>query len=74
MTKQKSPTLKPFGQGKKAKLCRLLICLELIFCPNPMSMKMGRGERDGKDENRSSIAAEFMEPEVRRSDESTVRQ
>ena len=32
-----------------------------------MSMKMGRGERGGKDENRSSIAAEFMEPEVRRS-------
>ena len=32
-----------------------------------MSMKMGRGERDGKDENRSSIAADFMEPEVRRS-------
>lgn len=29
-------------------------------------MKMGREERDGKGENRSSIGTEFMEPEVRR--------
>lgn len=39
----------------------------LVFCPKPMSMKMGRGEWDGKGENSSSVASEFMEPEVKRS-------
>lgn len=52
--KAKCLRLQPFGYWKAAKPRRLLVYLELVFCANPTSMKMGREERIGNKEQRSN--------------------